>query len=63
MNKCPKCGRWLKDVTCRIDQLTDDIEDVTGFCKKHGCVRPDDWEADQFETGSEPVSHEKGTNK
>lgn len=49
MTRCPKCGRFLSRVVAFFNGL-DDILKVTGECKRHGTVEPEDWDADMFDT-------------
>lgn len=48
MNKCPECGKFLKNVTAKCRRWDDKIF-VTGTCKTHGSVAPIDWVADDFQ--------------
>lgn len=45
--KCPKCGKFLKDVEADIS-MDNEIGTVTGTCAKHGPVHPTDWEYEDF---------------
>lgn len=47
MNKCPKCGKFLKNVEAKM-RVFDEKISVTGRCKTHGQVEPTDWDADDF---------------
>ena len=47
MPTCPKCRRYLSNITAMING-NDDIVKVTGICTRHGEVEPDDWDADMF---------------
>jgi len=36
--RCSKCGRFVKNVTYDINETTDTITNVEGFCSKCGIV-------------------------
>lgn len=46
--RCPECGRFVGEVVV-LKRLLDERIFVTGQCKKHGQVEPDDWDADDFQ--------------
>ena len=48
MPTCPRCHQFLAKVTAYF--RGDEIERVTGICKRHGEVEPNDWDADMFDT-------------
>lgn len=52
MSRCPECKKYLKNVTALVSGF-DDILEVTGWCKKHGEVKTDDWEYWDFYPGEE----------
>ena len=56
MNKCDSCGRFISNVTAWIRESDDSIHQVQGQCSKHGTIDVTDWEADQFDSGYQPVS-------
>ena len=43
MSKCPRCGKYLKDVVALVDGF-DQVKKVEGKCKKHGVIETNDWE-------------------
>jgi hypothetical protein len=45
--KCPKCGRFLKNIGAIVNGL-DEIKKVVGTCSRDGRVEPTDWEYDDF---------------
>jgi hypothetical protein len=45
--KCPKCGRFLKNVMADIDG-DNNVTEVEGTCSKHGKVNPTDWDYEDF---------------
>lgn len=52
MNKCPRCGKFLRKVTALLT-IEDAIIEVTGLCKNHGEVLVTDWEYWDFFPGAD----------
>lgn len=50
MFHCPKCGRFVKEISIFANGL-DEIVKVEGVCKKHGIVdvTNQDWDYDDFD--------------
>lgn len=50
--KCPKCGKFLAEVTAYCIGPDRAIAKVAGKCKQHGEVYPTDWDWDDFFGGT-----------
>jgi len=52
---CPKCGRWVGQITGTINYALGELVKVTGVCKHHGEVDLSEqaWDYDDFDHGED----------